>query len=57
VLTPFLNFGTSAIGKNAHRGFWSLLPKGAFNFTFSYTRDNLAAQEVTIPQGGGDTLA
>jgi len=56
VLSPFLNFGTSAMKKNAHAGFWSLLPKGAYNFTFEYTRDSNAAQSVTISQGGGNTL-
>lgn len=56
VLTPFLNFGTSAIKKNAHKGFWSLLPKGNYNFTTEYTRDNNAAQSVAIAQGGGDVL-
>lgn len=56
VLTPFLNFGTSAIKKGTHAGFWSLLPKGAYNFTFEYTRDNNAAQAVTISQGGGNVL-
>ncbi len=56
VQTPFLNFGTSAIKKNAHAGFWSLNPKGGYNFTCEYTRDSEAAQAVTIAQGGGDTL-
>ena len=56
VITPFLNFGTSAIKKNAHAGFWSLLPKGAYNFNFEYTRDNTAAQSIALAQGGGNTL-
>ena len=57
VLTPFLNFGTSAIKKNAHAGFWSLLPKGSYYFNFEYTRDNNSSTAVTLPQGGGNTLA
>lgn len=56
VLTPFLNFGTSAVKKNAHKGYWSLLPKGNYNFNFEYTRDNNAAQAVTVAQSGGDVL-
>lgn len=56
VLTPFLNFGTSAIKKGAHAGFWSLTPKGDYNFVFEYTRDNNSAQSVNIAQGGGNTL-
>jgi len=57
VQSPFLNFGSSAIKKGAHAGFWSLLPKGNYDFTFEYTRDNNAAQQVAIAQGGGNTLA
>ena len=56
VVTPFLNFGTSAIKKGAHAGFWSLLPKGNYDFNFEYTRDSNAAQAVAIAQGGGNTL-
>jgi hypothetical protein len=56
VLTPFLNFGTSAVKKNAHAGFWSLLPKGAYNSNFEYTRDSNAATAVTITQTGGNVL-
>jgi len=57
VQTPFLNFGSSAIKKGAHAGFWSLRPKGNYNFSFEYTRDTSAAQTQTISQGGGNTLA
>ena len=56
VLTPFINFGTSAIKKNTHSGFWSLNPKGAYNFVTEYTRDSNSAQAVNIAQGGGNTL-
>ena len=57
VLTPFINFGSSALKKNTHTGFWSLNPKGTYNFTTEYTRDSNAAQSVAIAQGGGNTLA
>ena len=56
VLPPFINFGTSAIKKNTHSGFWSLNPKGAYNFVTEYTRDSNSAQAVNIAQGGGNTL-
>ena len=56
VLTPFLNFGTSAVKKNAHAGFWSILPKGAYNSNFEYTRDSNAATAVTVTQTGGNVL-
>jgi len=57
-LTPFLNFGSSAIKKNGHTGFLSLLPKGAYNMTLEYTRDNNTATSVAIVQSTtGDVLA
>ena len=56
VQTPFLNFGTSAIKKGTHSGYWSFTPKGAATFTFEYTRDSNAAQAVTLTQGGGNVL-
>ena len=57
VKTPFLNFGSSAYLKNAEFGFHSILPKGAYNFAFGWTRDTLAEDTVTVSQGsGGDTL-
>lgn len=56
VQTPFLNFGTSAVKKNTHAGFWSLAPKGDYNFVAEYTRDSATAQSVNIPQGGGNVL-
>jgi hypothetical protein len=57
VISPYLNFGTSALKKNTHAGFWSILPKGAYNFNFEYTRDNNAAQAVSLVQSTtGDVL-
>lgn len=56
VLTPYINFGTSSVMKNAHKGYWSIKPQGSTSFTFTYTRDSLTGQQVTIPQAGGDTL-
>ena len=56
ILTPFLNFGTSALKKNAHAGFWSILPKGSYDSNFEYTRDSNAATAVTLTQTGGNTL-
>ncbi len=57
VVTPFLNFGSSAVKKIAHAGYWSILPKGAYNMNFEYTRDNNAATAVTLVQStSGDTL-
>ncbi len=56
VLSPFMNFGTSAIKKNLHNGFFSILPKGAYNSNFEYTRDSNAATAVTLTQTGGNVL-
>ena len=56
VKTPFLNFGTSSMKKNAEKGFWSFLPKGNYNFTFGYTRDQDLETTTAIAQSGGDAL-
>ena len=56
VTTPFLNFGSSAMLKNAEAGFISLLPKGSYNMTFGWTRDTNAQETAIVSQGGGDTL-
>lgn len=56
VTTPFLNFGSSAMLKNAEAGFVSLLPKGSYNLTFGWTRDTNAQETASVSQGGGDTL-
>ncbi len=58
VRTPFLNFGTSAVKKNAEKGFWSLLPKGNYPFTFGYTMDSGTEQTVSVQQAltGSDVL-
>ena len=57
VLTPFLNFGSSAMMKNAVHGFLSVAPKGTYNTTFGWTRDINAEQTALVAQGGsGATL-
>jgi len=56
VKTPFLNLGSSAHLKNANAGFHSILPKGAYNFAFGWTRDTFAEDTASLSQGGGDTL-
>ena len=54
--TPFMNFGSSAIKKNLHNGFLSLLPKGAYDVNIEYTRDTNTSQVATLAQGGGNVL-
>ena len=57
VLTPFLNFGSSATMKNAVHGFLSVAPKGTYSTTFGWTRDVNAEQTASVAQGGaGSTL-
>lgn len=56
VQTPFLNFGSSAVMKNAESVFVSLLPKGDYSMTFGYTRDTNAEDTISMSQGGGATL-
>lgn len=57
VKTPFLNFGTSAHLKTAAATWVSFPPKGDYNLTFGYTRDDNAEQTAAVPQSGGDVLA
>ena len=52
VTTPFLNFGSSAMMKNAVHGFLSAAPKGTYNTTFGWTRDVNAEQTVLVNQAG-----
>lgn len=55
--TPYVNFGTSAMMKNAVAGFLSAVPKGNYSTTFGWTRDINAEQTVAIgQQGAGSTL-
>ena len=35
---------------------FGIAPKGAFNFTAGWTRDNSAQQTTTVAQGGADVL-
>ena len=56
VITPFLNFGTSAHLKTAAASFHSYQGKGDYNFVFGYTRDREAEQTANVAQGGGDAL-
>ena len=52
VKSPFLNFGSSAHLKTAEHIWFSFQPKGNYDFTFGYTRDNNAETTVAIDQGG-----
>lgn len=54
--TPAMNYGDAFHMKTAEGVSVGVAPKGNFNFTFGWTRDNNAQQTVTIAQGGADVL-
>jgi hypothetical protein len=51
-----MNYGAPMIMKTIGPIALGIAPKGAFNFTFGWTRDNNAQQTVTMAQGGSDVL-
>ena len=56
VTTPHLNYGDPMLMKNISATAVGLAPKGDFDLTFTWTRDDASAQSVTVDQGGGDVL-
>lgn len=56
VKTPYLNFGTSAVTKNAEAAYISLLPKGSYKMDVEWLRDSNPAQPAQVSQSAGDTL-
>ena len=57
VTLPHLDFGNPVAKKTYARGAVGIEPKGAYNGTFGWTRDDNAQQTTTFSQGGGDVLA
>lgn len=57
VTLPFLDFGNPISKKTFARGAVGIEPRGAYNGTFGWTRDDNAQQTTTFSQGGGDVLA
>jgi hypothetical protein len=57
VTLPFLDFGNPVAKKTFARGAVGIEPKGAYNGTFGWTRDDNAQQTTAFSQGGGDVLA
>lgn len=56
ITTPKLTYGMPLQMKTLERGSVGIAPKGNFNFTLGWTRDNNAQQTLTVAQGGGDVL-
>lgn len=56
VKTPHLNYGAPILMKTLDALAVGIAPKGAFNFTLGWTRDNNAQQTTTVAQGGSDVL-
>jgi len=57
VTLPYLDFGNPVALKTFARGSVGISPKGNYNATFGWSRDNRARQSRTFSQGGGDVLA
>jgi len=56
VTTPAMNYGVPMTMKTLERGSIGIAPKGNFNVTFGWTRDNNAQQTLTLAQSGADVL-
>lgn len=56
ITTPHLNYGAPVVMKTLEQGAIGIQPRGNFNFTFGWTRDDNAQQTLTMAQGGGDVL-
>ena len=54
--TPHLNYGDPMLMKNITAAAVGLAPKGNYDLTFTWMRDDASAQSVTLDQGGGDVL-
>ena len=57
VTTPHLNYGLPILEKTLEQGSVGIQPKGSFDFTFGWVRDDNAQQTLVLSQGGGDVLA
>lgn len=56
VTTPHLNYGDPMVMKTIYRASVGIAPRGSYNLTFGWTRDDNAQQTQTVAQGGGDVL-
>jgi hypothetical protein len=56
VTTPHLNYGFPIAMKTMEQGSIGIFPRGSFDFTFGWTRDDHAQQTLTLAQGGADVL-
>ena len=54
--TPHLNYGFPITMKTLEEGAIGIFPRGNFDFTFGWTRDDNAQQTLTVNQGGSDVL-
>ena len=56
ITTPFLNYGDPFQMKTLEQASVGIAPKGDYDFTYGWTRDNNAQQTFTQNQGGEDVL-
>lgn len=56
VTTPYLNYGDPMKLKTLSRAAVGIAPKGSYDLTFGWTRDDNSQQTEDVSQGGGDVL-
>ncbi len=56
VTTPFMSYGNPFLLKTLSNASIGVVPKGAFNTTFAWTRDDKAQQTYTVAQSGSAVL-
>lgn len=56
ITTPSLNYGEPMRMKTLEKGSVGIAPKGNFNFTVGWTRDNNSQQTLVLSQSGADVL-
>jgi hypothetical protein len=57
ITLPHLHFGTPQNMKTFYNASFSIQPRGSYDFTFNWTRDDHTQQTRTIAQGGSDVLS
>lgn len=56
ITTPYFNYGDPMKMKTLYKSSVGISPKGNYNGTFLWQRDDNAQQSITFDQGGGDLL-
>jgi hypothetical protein len=57
ITTPYNNYGSAALTKTITDASMGISPRGNYDVTFKWTRDDEIQQSASVEQGGGDVLA